>query len=167
MNQILSQLDQFSSVTQSCLTLCDTMDYSTPGFPVPGACSNSYPSSQWCHPTISSSVIPFSPAFSLAQYQGLFQWVSSLHQVAKVFWSFSFTIRYVCICLFTLVFSFSSDNYPEVELPDCMVVLFLTFQRISILFSTVGAPTYIPINSVQGFRFFHILANTCLLSSFW
>ena len=58
MNQILSQLDQFSSVTQSCLTLCDTMDYSTPGFPVPGACSNSYPSSQWCHPHISSSVMP-------------------------------------------------------------------------------------------------------------
>ena len=28
--------------------------------PVPGACSNSHPSSQWCHPTISSSVIPFS-----------------------------------------------------------------------------------------------------------
>ena len=28
--------------------------------PTPGACSNSYPSSQWCHPTISSSIIPFS-----------------------------------------------------------------------------------------------------------
>jgi len=28
--------------------------------PTPGACANSYPSSQWCHPTISSSVIPFS-----------------------------------------------------------------------------------------------------------
>ena len=28
--------------------------------PTPGACSNSSPSSQWCHPTISSSVVPFS-----------------------------------------------------------------------------------------------------------
>ena len=28
--------------------------------PTPGACSNSHPSSQWCHPTISSSVVPFS-----------------------------------------------------------------------------------------------------------
>ena len=28
--------------------------------PTPGTCSNSYPSSQWCHPTISSSVVPFS-----------------------------------------------------------------------------------------------------------
>ena len=51
---------QFSSVSQSCPTLCDPMDCSTPGFPVPGAYSNSCPSSQWCHPTISSSVVPFS-----------------------------------------------------------------------------------------------------------
>ena len=38
------------------------MYFSTPGCPspTPGACSNSWPSSQWCHPTISSSVVPFS-----------------------------------------------------------------------------------------------------------
>ena len=45
------------------------MDCSTPGFPVhhqlPGACSNSCPLSWWCHPTISSSVIPFSHLQSL------------------------------------------------------------------------------------------------------
>ena len=54
--------------------------------PTPEACSNSHPSSQWCHPTtISSSVIPFNPtAFNLSQRQGLFQWVSSSYQVAKV-----------------------------------------------------------------------------------
>ena len=56
--------NQFSSVAQSCLTLCDPMDCSTQGFPfhqlLEGACSNSCPSSQWCHPTILSSVIPFS-----------------------------------------------------------------------------------------------------------
>ena len=51
--------------------------------PTPGVCSNSCPSSQWCHPTISPSVIPFSFC-SLSQHQGLFQWVSSSHQVAKV-----------------------------------------------------------------------------------
>ena len=54
---------QFSSVAQSCPTLCDPMDCSTPGFPVsptPRADSYSCPSSRWCHPTISSSVIPFS-----------------------------------------------------------------------------------------------------------
>ena len=45
----------------------------------------SCPSLHWCHPTISFSVVPPSPpAFSLSQHQGLFQWVISSHQVAKV-----------------------------------------------------------------------------------
>ena len=52
--------------------------------PTPGACSNSCPSSQWCHPTSSPSVVPFSSAFNLSQHQGLFQGVSSSHQLAKV-----------------------------------------------------------------------------------
>ena len=55
---------QFSSVTQSCPTLCDPMNRSTPRPPYssssPGVHSHSRPSSQWCHPPISSSVIPFS-----------------------------------------------------------------------------------------------------------
>ena len=50
-------------VAKSCLTLCDPMDCTArlpcPS-PTPRACSNSCPSSQWCHPTISSSVVPFS-----------------------------------------------------------------------------------------------------------
>ena len=52
--------------------------------PTPGACSNSCASSRWCHATVLSSAIPFSSAFNLSQHQGLFQWVSPLHQVAKV-----------------------------------------------------------------------------------
>ena len=51
------------SVAQSCLTLCDPMDCTTPGLPVHHQLpvySNSSALSQWCHPTISSSVIPFS-----------------------------------------------------------------------------------------------------------
>ena len=52
--------------------------------PIPGACSNSCPSSRWCHPTISSSVVPSPPAFNLSQRQGLFKGVSSSHQVARV-----------------------------------------------------------------------------------
>ena len=58
--------------------------------PTPGAYSNSCPSRQWCHPTISSSVIPFSfsfkdwSSFNLSQHQTIFQWVGSLHQVHKV-----------------------------------------------------------------------------------
>ena len=49
--------------------------------PTPGAYSNSCLSHQWCHPTIS----PSPPAFNLSQHQGLFKWVSSSNQVAKVF----------------------------------------------------------------------------------
>ena len=50
----------------------------------PGICSNSCPLNQWCHPTISSSVAPSPPGFYLSLPQGIFQWVSSSHQVAKV-----------------------------------------------------------------------------------
>ena len=59
----LSQWVQFSSVTQSCLTLWPRESQHTrppnPS-PVPGIYSNSCPSSRWCHPAISSSVVPFS-----------------------------------------------------------------------------------------------------------
>ena len=55
---------QFSSVAESCLTLCDRMNHSTPGLPVhhqrPEFTQNSCPSSRCCHPAISSSVVPFS-----------------------------------------------------------------------------------------------------------
>ena len=47
-------------------------------------CSNSCPLSRLCHPAISSSVIPSPLAFNLSQHQGLFKWVTSSHQVAKV-----------------------------------------------------------------------------------
>ena len=68
-------------------TLGDLMDCSMPGFCpllLPWVYSNSCPLSWWCYLTISSSVTCFPFAFSLSQYQGLFQWVSSSHQVAKV-----------------------------------------------------------------------------------
>ena len=54
---------QFSSVTQSCPTLCDPMDCSTPGLPVHHQLlelTQTHALSQWCHPTILSSVVPFS-----------------------------------------------------------------------------------------------------------
>ena len=55
-----------SSVTQLCLTLCDLMDHGLQQArppcpsPTPGAYWNSCPLSWWCHPTISSSVVPVS-----------------------------------------------------------------------------------------------------------
>ena len=50
----------------------------------PRVCSNSGLLSRWCHPTISSSVSPFSFCPHSFQHQGPFHWVSSSHQVAKV-----------------------------------------------------------------------------------
>ena len=52
--------------------------------PTPGACSNSYPSSRCAIQLSHSLSSPSPPAFSLSQHQGLFQWVSSSHQVARV-----------------------------------------------------------------------------------
>ena len=70
------------SVVSNSLQLHGLQHARLPCSPTPGAYSNSCPLSWWCHPTISSSVIPSPPAFNFSQNQGLFQWVS--HQVAKV-----------------------------------------------------------------------------------
>ena len=78
---------QFSSVAQSCPTLQPhglRHARSPCPSPTPGVNSNSCPLSWWCHPAISSSVVPFSSrAFDHSQYQGLFKWVSFSQQVAK------------------------------------------------------------------------------------
>ena len=59
--------------------------------PTPGVYSNSCPLSWWCHPTISSSVIPFSYCLNLSQHQSLFN-ESVLHIRWPKYWSFSFSI---------------------------------------------------------------------------
>ena len=79
---------QFSSVAQSCPTLCDPMNRSTPGIPahhqlleftqthvhrVSDAIQSSHPLSS-----------PSPPALNPSQHQSLFQWVNSLHEVAKI-----------------------------------------------------------------------------------
>ena len=79
---------QFSSVAQSCLILCNSMNHSTPGLPIHHQLSEFtqihvrrvgdaiHPS----HPLLS----PSPPAPYPSQHQSLFQWVNSLHEVAKV-----------------------------------------------------------------------------------
>ena len=77
------------SVTQSCPTLCNPMDCSTLGFPV----QHHLPELAQTHTHwVSDAIQPSHPlscpspsAFNLSQHQGLFQWVSSSNQVAKVF----------------------------------------------------------------------------------
>ena len=69
-------IGQFSSVTQSCPPLCDPMDCITPGLLVCHQLpvySNSGPLSQWCHPTNSSSFIPFSSHLQSFPASGSFQ----------------------------------------------------------------------------------------------
>ena len=78
--------NQFSSVAQSdslwphglkhARLLCPS--------PNPGAYSNSCPLCEWCHPTISSFVIPFSFCLQSFPASGSFKWVTSSHEVAKV-----------------------------------------------------------------------------------
>ena len=79
---------QFSSVTQSCLILCDPMDCSIPGLPVHHQLSEfTQTHARWVSDAFQKSHLlssPSSPAFNLSQCQGLFKWVSSMHQVAKV-----------------------------------------------------------------------------------
>ena len=76
------------SVAKLHLTLCDPMDCSTPGFPVLQYLSEfAQIYVHWVSGVIQLShplLHPSPPAFNLFQHQGLFQWVSSLHQVAKV-----------------------------------------------------------------------------------
>ena len=59
--------------------------------PTPRACSNSCSSSRWCHPTISSSVVPFSSCLQSFPASGLFQWVIICIRWPK-YWSFIFSI---------------------------------------------------------------------------
>ena len=86
---------QFSSVTQSCPTLCDPMNRSTPGLPIhhqlPEFTQESRPSSQWCHPAIPSSVVPFFSCPQSLPASESFP-MSQLFTRWPKYWSFSFSI---------------------------------------------------------------------------
>ena len=81
-------VDNFSSVSQSCPTLCDPMNCSMPGLPVHHQLPESTQTHvHWVddaiqppHPLLSPSL----PTLNLSQHQGFFKWISSSHQVAKV-----------------------------------------------------------------------------------
>ena len=89
---------QISSVQFSHSVVSDSLrthesQHARPPCPsaTPGVHSDSRPSSQWCHPAISSSVTPSPPAPNTSQHQSLFQWVNSSHELTTVL-SFSFSI---------------------------------------------------------------------------
>ena len=86
--KLIQETLQFNSVAQSCPTLCDPMNCSTPDLPVHHQLSEFTQTHvhrisdaiQPSHPLLS----PSPPALNLSQHQGLLQGVSSLHQVTKV-----------------------------------------------------------------------------------
>ena len=86
---IITNILQFSSVAQSSPTLCDPMNHSTPGLPL----HHQLPEFTQTHaqrvgdviqPSHPLSVVPSPPAPNPSKHQSLFQWVNSLHEVAKV-----------------------------------------------------------------------------------
>ena len=89
---------QFSSVTQSCPTLCDPMNRSTPGLPV----HHQLPEFTQTHVhRVSDSIqlshplsFPSPPAPNPFQHQSLFQWVNSSREVAKVLSHFLVTCKF-------------------------------------------------------------------------
>ena len=129
---------QFSSVAQSCATLCDPMNRSMPGLtpsPSPRVHSDSRPLSPWCHPAISSSVVPFSscpqslPASESFPVSQLFSWggqstgVSALASfLPDSLWSNTSSSFYKALplCLFLSHFCYCSWHlwFPSKLLPQ-------------------------------------------------
>ena len=88
LNKHINNISSVQSVGQAWLTLCDPMDCNTPGLPVHHQLQDLAQThvhrvgdaTQPSHPLSS----PSPPAFNCSQHQGLFQLVSSSHQVARV-----------------------------------------------------------------------------------
>ena len=89
----------FSSVQFSCSVVSDSLrphesQHARPPCPspTPGVHSDSCPSSQWCHPAISSSVVPFSSCPQIPPSLRVFSNESTLCMRWPKYWSFSFSI---------------------------------------------------------------------------
>ena len=126
-NQVPLSSVQFSSVAQSCPTLCNPMNCSTPGLPV----HHQLPESTQTHVHQVGDAIPPShplsspspPALSLSQHQGLFKWVSSSHQVAKcgalIYFCFYFCYSRRCVIV----------DLALIYVIECSACLFLLFHN--------------------------------------
>ena len=123
---------QFSSVAQLCPTLCNPVDCSTPDLPVHHQLLEfTQTHVHWLgdaiHPSHPLSS-PSPPTLNLSQHQGLFQWVSSSHQVAKVLelqlqhQSFQWIFRVDFLCSWLVWSPCSPGDYQE-------SLLQLTFQK--------------------------------------
>ena len=123
---------QFSSVTQSCPTLCDPMNRSTPGLPVYHQLQEfTQTHVHWVGDAIPPShplSSPSPPALNLSQHQSLFKWVSSLHQVAKVLeFYLKSTVFSSLISYYALILLYSSDCSCIFPNASCIFLLFFVF----------------------------------------
>ena len=136
----------FSSIHFSCFVVSNSLwphglqQASLPyTSPTPGACSNSCPLSQWCHPTISSSVVPFSSCLQFFPASGVFQWVSSSHQVAQVLelqlqhqsfqWIFRTDFPLDGLVWSSCYFRDSQESSPAPELKESILCAQLSFLK--------------------------------------
>ena len=103
---------QFSSVAQSCLTLCNPMNRSTPGLPVHHQLLEfTQTHVHWVSDTIQPShplSSPSPPALNLSQHQDLFKWVRSSCQVAKVL---EFQFQHHVIDVYYETYTYKGKHY--------------------------------------------------------
>ena len=105
----------------------------------PRAYPNSCPLSWWCHPNISSSVVPFSSALNLSQHQGIFKWVNSSHEVAKALefqlqhQSFQWSPRTDLLYFYLLLF-FASEW--------CILFFFISWRLITLQYCSGFCHTF-------------------------
>ena len=126
-----SLLIQFSSVSQSCPTLCDPINRSTPGLPV----HHQLPEFTQTHVHQVGDAIqpshplspPSPPAPNLSQHQGLFQWVtSSLYMVTNISLSPHIFSNHISMAVYHFNIKSFDFNYDIITLRlDVMVIMFL------------------------------------------
>ena len=128
------------SVAQLCATLCNSMDCSTrlpcPS-PSPRACSNSCPLSRWCHPTVSSSVAPFSSCPWSFPPSRVFS-----NESRSIFLWFSFSRRHQGETRYTRNYSTSDRAHQRKKFPQGTFVLcqFFSWRNVSFCFPYLLSP---------------------------
>ena len=143
------QEDCSSVQSPSCVPLCEPMDCSSPGFPVHHQLLEPtqthvhyvYDAIQPSHPLLS----PSPPTFNLSQHQGLFQWVSSSHQVAKVlelqlqYQSFQWILRVDFLYDWVYMISFRMSLYAGYIFSGNFPTLLRTFYSHEIIYVTYNS----------------------------
>ena len=172
---------QFSSVAQSCLTLCDPMNCSTPGLPVHHQLPEfTQTHVHWVGDAIQPShplSSPSSPTLSLSQHQSIFQWVCSSYPLAKVLelqhhWSsFASIFSHSVDCLFILsVVSFAVQKL--LSLTRFHLFTFALgdrFKKNTAMIYAKECSTYSLSGDLwfQAFNSFNVHIQTCICNSMY